>query len=184
MADLAKSIEGVQPGPNTAKFRRIVTGHDENGKAIFVEDQICPNRFAIGGVSEFITNEIWRVNENPADIAGEYVDTTAVPFNINPARNGNVFRIMEFPPDGMLGMQDDGVTPEPPMKHRTASLDYAMVLKGEIYAVLEDDELLMKEGDILIQRGTIHAWSNRSDEGCVILFVLCGSDPTPGFEYK
>ena len=70
------------------------------------------------------------------------------------------------------------------MKHRTASLDYAMVLKGEIYAVLEDDELLMKEGDILIQRVTIHAWSNRSEEPCVILFVLCGSDSTPGFEYK
>lgn len=184
MADLGKAIPGVKPGEETLKFRRIVTGHDENGKAVFMEDQECPNRFAIGGCEEFVTNEIWRINDAPADIADTYTDATACPFDINPARCGNVFRIMEFPPDGKLGMKEDGVTPEPPMKHRTASVDYAMILKGECYAVLDEEETLMKEGDILIQRGTIHAWSNRSDKPCIILFVLCGAEPVSGMEYK
>lgn len=184
MADLAKAIAGVKPAKNTAKFRRIVTGHDENGKAIFVEDRICPNRFAIGGCEEFVTNEIWRQNESPADNDSAYVDTADVPFAINPPAGGIVFRIMEFPPDGKLGMKEDGVTPEPPMMHRTASVDYAMVLEGEVFAVLDGAETLMKKGDILIQRGTIHAWSNRSDKPVVILFVLSTANKTPGFEYK
>lgn len=184
MSDLGKAIAGVNPAEGTAKFRRIVTAHDENGKAIFAEDQICPNRFAIGGCENFVTNEIWRQNNTPADNDGEYVDATACEFNINPAPEGNVFRIMQFPPDGELGMKEDGVTPEPPMMHRTASLDYAMVLEGEVYAVIDDDEKLMKKGDILIQRGTIHAWSNRSDKPCIILFVLSSATRTPGMEYK
>lgn len=184
MADLSKAIKGVQPAEGTVKFRRIVTGHDENNHAVFVEDQICPHRFAIGGCENFITNEIWRQTETPADNDSNYVDKSAGDFNINPAPGGNVFRIMQFPPDGELGMQEDGVTPEPPMMHRTASLDYAMILEGEIYAVLDTDEKLMKKGDILIQRGTIHAWSNRSDKPCVILFVLCEANRTPGMEYK
>lgn len=184
MADLAKAIEGVVPAAGTAQFRRIVTGHDENGTAIFIEDQICPNRFAIGGRDTFITNEIWRQMETPADNDGEYVDTTDCPFNINPPAAGNVFRIMQFPPDSELGMQEDGVTLEPPMMHRTASLDYAMVLEGEIYAVIDGGVKRMKKGDILIQRGTIHAWSNRSDKPCVILFILSAANRTPGMEYK
>ena len=184
MADLAKAIEGVVPAEGTAQFRRIVTGHDENGTAIFLEDQICPNRFAIGGRETFVTNEIWRQTETPAVNSGEYVDTTACPFGINPPAAGNVFRIMQFPPDGELGMKDDGVTPEPPMMHRTASLDYAMVLEGEVYAVLDGGEKLMKKGDILIQRGTIHAWSNRSDKPAVILFILCAAEKEEGKEYK
>lgn len=81
------------------------------------------------------------------------MDTTDCPFNINPDPNGNVFRIMQFPPDGELGMKEDGITPEPPMMHRTASLDYAVVLEGEVYAVIDGGEKLMKKGDILIQPG-------------------------------
>lgn len=184
MADLGKAIEGVQPAEGTAQFRRIVTGHDENGTAIFVEDQICPNRFAIGGCENFVTNEIWRQTETPADNDNAYSDTTACAFNINPPASGNVFRIMQFPPDGELGMKEDGITPEPPMMHRTASLDYAMVLEGEVYAVIDGGEKLMKKGDILIQRGTIHAWSNRSDKPCTILFILSAANRTPGMEYK
>ena len=184
MADLGKALPGIEPAKDAVNFRRIITGHDENGTAIFVEDQICPHRFAIGGCENFVTAEIWRQNESPADNDGEYVDTTDCPFNINPDPNGNVFRIMQFPPDGELGMKEDSITPEPPMMHRTASLDYAVVLEGEVYAVIDGGEKLMKKGDILIQRGTIHAWSNRSDKPCTILFVLSAAKRTPGMEYK
>lgn len=184
MADLGKAIEGVQLAPDILNIRRIVTGHDENGKAVFLEDRNCPNRFAIGGCEHFGTVEMWRQTETPANNDGAYVDTAGGPFGINPPAEGNVFRIMQFPPDGELGMKEDGVTPEPPMMHRTASVDYAVILEGEVYAVLDGAETLMKKGDVLIQRGTIHAWSNRSDKPCVILFVLCAANRTPGMEYK
>ena len=81
-------------------------------------------------------------------------------------------------------MKEDGVTPEPPMMHRTASLDYAVILEGEVWAVIDGGETLMKKGDVLIQRGTIHAWSNRSDKPCTILFVLSNAKRAPGMEYK
>ncbi len=184
MADLGKAIQGVEPAAEAVNIRRIVTGHDETGKAIFIEDRICPHRFAIGGCENFVTAEIWRQTETPVNNDGDYMDTADRSFHINPDPNGNVFRIMQFPPDGELGMKEDGVTPEPPMMHRTASLDYAMVLDGEVYAVIDGGETLMKKGDILIQRGTIHAWSNRSGKPCTILFVLSAANPTPGMEYK
>lgn len=184
MADLGKAIEGVQLKDDVLRIRRIVTGHDRNGTAIFVEDKLCPNRFALGGCENFGVCEMWRQTETPADNDGEYVDTAAGNFNINPGENGNVFRIMQFPPDGELGMKEDGVTPEPPMMHRTASLDYAVILEGEVWAVIDGGETLMKKGDVLIQRGTIHAWSNRSDKPCTILFVLSNAKRAPGMEYK
>jgi len=184
MADQTKSFPGVKPGEKTLKTRRIVTGHDKDNKAVFVEDQICPHRFALGGCENFVVTELWRINESPADIAGEYQDTTDVPFALNPAKSGNVFRIIEFPPNGELGMKEDGVTPEEPTKHRTASIDYAIILEGECYAVLDEEETLMKKGDVLIQRGTVHSWSNRSDKSCIILFVLCDAAPVEGMEYK
>jgi mannose-6-phosphate isomerase-like protein (cupin superfamily) len=184
MADLSKAIEGVKLADDILQIRRIVTGHDETGIAIFVEDKICENRFAIGGCEHFGTVEMWRQTETPARNDGDYKDTTAGGFNINPDPQGNVFRIMQFPPDGELGMKEDGVTPIPPMMHRTASLDYAVILEGEVYAVLDGAETLMKKGDVLIQRGTMHAWSNRSDKPCVILFVLCAAEREEGKEYK
>ena len=82
----------------------------------------------------------------------------------------------KIPPDKALG---DGEEAKP-LFHRTASLDYAFVIKGEIHAVLDGGEKLMKAGDILVQRGTIHAWSNRSSEPCLMLFVLCGADEIEG----
>lgn len=185
MGDQTQSLGNIKPAEKTLKFRRIVTGHDENNKAIFVEDQDCPNRYATGGCTTFVINEMWRIDEAQANNEGEYTDPAAGGFNLNPPHNGNAFRLIEFPPDGQLGMQDDGVTPEIPTSHRTPSVDYAIIIKGECYAVLEDGvETLMKEGDVLIQRGTLHSWSNRSDKPCVILFVLCDAKEIPGLSHK
>ena len=80
-------------------------------------------------------------------------------------------------------MNPDG-SPAEPMKHRTASIDYCYIIEGEVYAVLDNEEKFMQKGDVLIQRGTVHSWSNRSDKPVIILFVLCGAEPTPGMEYK
>lgn len=189
MADQTQIIGDIKPAPHTQKFRRIVTGHDENNTAIFLEDQLCPNRFATGGCETFVINELWKMDQTPGgekmgcDNVAPYTDP-ATSFTLNPPACGNVFRIIEFPPDGELGMKEDGVTPEEPIMHRTPSVDYAVILKGECYAVMDGGETLMKEGDVLIQRGTIHAWSNRSDKPCLILFVLCGADAIPGLPHK
>ena len=189
MADQTEIRGNIQPAENTLKFRRIVTGHSPDKKAIFIEDQICPNRFAMGGISTFVINEMWKMDKTPGSNEGEYKDP-ATAFTLNPPHYGNVFRIIEFPPNSELGMKEDGVTAEEPIMHRTPSIDYAYIIKGEVYAVMDDGdgtppvETFMKEGDALIQRGTIHAWSNRSDKPVIILFVLCGADEIPGLPHK
>lgn len=183
MGDQAKASVEVKPYEQSAKFRRLVSGHNNNGEAIFLEDRNCPNIFALADNPEFVVTELWRQVGSPNDITSNYVDTTAGEFNINPTRTGNVFRIIEFPPNSKLGVNPDG-SPAEPMKHRTASIDYCYIIEGEVYAVLDNEEKFMQKGDVLIQRGTVHSWSNRSDKPVIILFVLCGAEPTPGMEYK
>ncbi|MCI8993254.1 MAG: cupin domain-containing protein [Eubacterium sp.] len=183
MGDQAKASAGVKPYAESVKFRRLVSGHNEKGEAVFIEDRNCPNVFALADNPEFVVTELWRQADAPNDITSPYEDTTAGGFDINPTRNGNVFRIIEFPPNAKLGVNPDGTAAEP-MKHRTASIDYCYILEGEVYAVLDEEEKFMQKGDVLIQRGTVHSWSNRSDKPVVILFVLCGAEPTPGMEYK
>ena len=104
-------------------------------------------------------------------------------------RSGTIFRVVDFPPDSVWKHGADPAaafaalharhaadpTSRDPAMHKTASVDYAMVLDGEIWAVMDTDERLMKAGDVLIQRGTNHAWSNRTERHCRMMFVLCGA---------
>jgi mannose-6-phosphate isomerase-like protein (cupin superfamily) len=113
-------------------------------------------------------------------------------FTLEPAPGGTKLRVVEYPPDAVRFARggDAGTTREMrggadvatdtarhPGMHKTASLDYAIVLSGEIYAVLDQGETLMRTGDVLIQRGTSHAWSNRTDEPTRVAFVLVGAEP-------
>ena len=176
MSEQTSLGKGKAPAAHTTPIRRIVTGHDENMNAIFLEDQFCPNRFLGGGIDTLVVNELWKMESLPGDNTAAYEDPATVPA-LNPPAGGNVFRIIEFPPDSELGGK--------PELHRTPSVDYAVVLKGECYAILEEGtETLMKELDVLVQRGTIHGWSNRSDKPCLMLFVLNGADPIPGLAHK
>ena len=177
MSKLAEANANVKPGAETVQIRRIVTGHNDKGEAIILEDSVCPNRFAMGGNSEFVDTEIWHLDETSNDNAKEYSDP-ATAFGFTPPRNGNICRFLEIPPDSTLGT-DDGEEVKP-LFHRTASVDYAVVISGEIIAVMDGDQTVMKAGDIMVQRGTIHAWSNKTDKPCLMLFVLCGADPIPG----
>ena len=100
------------------------------------------------------------------------------------ARGGSVFRIVDFAPGAgpHLGaasgvQQTPDRTQRHPGFHRTDTVDYALVLEGEIWAVLDETETLMRAGDVLIQRGTYHAWDNRSDAVCRIAFVLLDAEP-------
>jgi quercetin dioxygenase-like cupin family protein len=141
------------------RFRRIVTGHDATGAAHVVEDADCPHAYPVtGGV---ITTELW-CHTGPPDNAAGYDDPISTDVTIPPPAGGSVFRIVEFPAEPR----------ERPYQHRTASLDYCVVLDGEIYALVDDEERLMHAGDTLIQRGTNHAWANRSGCPARVLFVL------------
>ncbi len=168
------------------KTRRVVTGHDKNGKAICLSDGYATNilqRPARPGVT--LTN-LWQTTTTPAEFDGAE-ETVDGPFVLHPPPLGTVFRVIEFAPedsevmktlDGKTAFADMGASSNivegarHPFMHRTNSVDYAVILKGEIYMLMDDEDVLLKTGDTVIQRGTNHAWSNRGTETCMIAFIL------------
>ena len=143
-------------------IRRVVTGHDKNGHAIVAIDEIAKNvaQSRPGAQAAVIwTSEGFPVdNDGDADTSGRKVGTTL--------DNGIVFRVVSFGP---------GVSPR---NHRTDSVDYAVVISGEIDMELDDGKSVhLKAGDVLVQRGTIHNWVNRGTAPCVIAFVLIAARP-------
>lgn len=172
--------------------RRIVTGHDAHGKAVVICDEEAPNTFEPPGRPGVQINNIWRVFESPARLAGnEDTAPAGVPIALEPGPNGSVCRVIEFPPEadwiddvdreaakesfrefGAEHAADSSDEPPHPLMHRTKTIDYGIVLSGEIWMVLDDSEVLCKAGDVIVQRGTNHAWSNRSDAPCRMCFVL------------
>lgn len=172
--------------------RRVVTGHNAAGKSIFVMDGPTPHVFRRAPGSA-IVNELWETAQTPADNRGNE-DSIRRGHRLPPPKRGSVFRIIEYPPDqerlGALAQEhalpDDGSghakardrnNPRHPGFHKTDTVDYAIVLAGEIHALMDEGEVLLKAGDVLIQRGTNHAWSNRTDEPALVAFVLIDADP-------
>lgn len=148
----------------TKVYRRIITGHGADGSECFVEDAACPHAYPVtGGV---ITTEFWS-HAGPPDNAADYVDPISPDVVIPPPPKGSVLRVVEFPANSDVE----------PYQHRTASLDYCVVLEGEIYALVGSHERRMQVGDILVQRGTTHSWHNRSDGPARVLFVLIDAPP-------
>jgi quercetin dioxygenase-like cupin family protein len=144
------------------RIRRVVTGHDAKGKAIVVADEICKN--VISSRKGAQSAVVWSTGEFPADNAGaadgslRQVATTD--------SKGTVFRIVRYEP---------GVAPR---VHRTDSIDYAVVISGEIDMELDDGVTVrLKAGDVVVQRGTIHNWVNNGKEPCVIGFSLIAAHP-------
>jgi quercetin dioxygenase-like cupin family protein len=142
-------------------IRRVVTGHDQNGRATVLIDEISKNVVEArpGAQAAVIwTSEGFPVdNDGNADTSGRKVGTTL--------DTGIVFRVVSFGP---------GVTPR---NHRTDSIDYATVISGEIDMELDGTSVHLKAGDVLVQRGTIHNWVNRGTAPCVIAFVLVAAKP-------
>jgi len=173
-------------------IRRVVTGHNAAGKSIFLMDGAAPRVFSRGTGSVVVT-ELWKTEGAPADNRGSE-DAVGPAFRLSPPPQGSVFRIIEYPPDrerlpalarerdtpddgsGRREATDRG-NPRHPGFHKTQSVDYAIVLGGEIYAMMDEGEVLLKAGDVLIQRGTNHAWSNRSNEPAYLAFVLIDARP-------
>ena len=143
-------------------IRRVVTGHDQNGRAIVAIDETC--RKVISGRRNHASCVVWSTGEFPAD------NNTAIDGSAREVAttepNGTVFRIIEYGP---------GVAPR---NHRTESIDYAVVISGEIDMEMDGTTVHLAAGDVLVQRGTIHNWINRATKPCVIAFVLIAAKPT------
>ncbi|MDP1748078.1 MAG: cupin domain-containing protein [Reyranella sp.] len=148
------------------KIRRVVTGHDKDGKAVVAIDEVSRDvvSFRPGAT---ITN-VWSTAGFPVDNTGAAdagVADGAKEITGTTRDDGTVFRVIEYAP---------GVAPR---NHRTNSIDYAVVLSGEIDMEMDGQVVTLRAGDVLVQRGTIHDWINRSDKPCVIAFVLIDARP-------
>jgi mannose-6-phosphate isomerase-like protein (cupin superfamily) len=174
------------------RHRRVVTGHDAKGRAVVLMDGESPYGFFLEKAGGLQLTELWETRSSPADNSGAK-DAADHERRIEPVEGGTVFRIIEYPPDSgrlktlapdsfFAEMGAHAASPAQrrhPGMHKTNTLDYCVVLSGEIYAMLDEGEVLLRAGDCLVQRGTRHAWSNRTEEPCVVAFVLVAAKPLP-----
>ena len=143
------------------KLRRVVTGHDTSGKAVVLIDEEVKN--AASGRPGAVASVVWSTegfpvdNDGSGDESSRKVGTTLA--------KGTVFRVVEFSP----GVQR--------RNHRTDSIDYAVIMSGEIDMEMDDSTVHLKAGDVLVQRGTIHNWVNRGTSPCTIAFILIAAKP-------
>jgi mannose-6-phosphate isomerase-like protein (cupin superfamily) len=164
--------------------RRVVTTVDKDGKAVVLFDDV--DQHAKVRPHGTVTRLLWVADETPADMRGP-ADRAAREMGIAPPAGGSVFRIVEFPPTSkevealpldyqhkIIGDHSPkrGLPPRHPMMHRTRSIDYAVIMSGEIDMLLDEGEVHFRAGDVLVQQGTNHAWVNRGTEPCRIAFIL------------
>jgi quercetin dioxygenase-like cupin family protein len=143
------------------RVRRVVTGHDASGRAVVNIDEVAQNiTSSRPGASACV---VWTTEGFPVDNTGK--EDAGLRRTGTTLDNGTVFRVLELAP---------GVSPR---NHRTDSIDYAVVMSGEVDMELDDTTVHLKAGDVLVQRGTIHNWVNRGTEPCVIAFVLIAAEP-------
>jgi mannose-6-phosphate isomerase-like protein (cupin superfamily) len=172
---------------SAADVRRVVTGIDANNKAIALFD----SRLTLNpGKSGNPAANLWITDSSPPGFS--FKDDSAIkPIGLSPPDNGTVIRVVEFPPldpaaeakmdrDFMMKVVGDhaparGLPVKHPLMHRTRTVDYAVIMSGEIDMMLDDAVVHVKAGDVVIQQATNHAWVNRGKEPCRILFVLMDS---------
>ncbi|HXP79397.1 MAG TPA: cupin domain-containing protein [Verrucomicrobiae bacterium] len=171
----------------SSSIRRVVTGKDSTGKAIAMIDAVATSvlrREELG-----ITNTLlWVTDSTPADLSNQE-DSANKKVGVVAPPGGTIFRVVEFAPEREVKadyetrlriLQGIGLTPEGdasgkprnPAMHRTKTIDYALILSGEIDMLLDDSEIHLKAGDVVIQRGTNHAWVNRGNQPCQVAFVM------------
>jgi hypothetical protein len=172
------------------RVRRVLTGHDAQGRSSFIADGEAPNVKEMASMPGLALTDLWETGPAPASNEGDR-DAASRPVRLEPPRNGTILRIVEFPPDSAgrrgadakeafksigAGHVQDAASSDP-MMHRTSTVDYIIVLKGEIHAIMETGEKLLRAGDILVQRGTNHSWSVRGNEPCIVAAVLVNARP-------
>jgi mannose-6-phosphate isomerase-like protein (cupin superfamily) len=168
-------------------IRRVVTGKDATGKAIAMIDSVATTvhmREELG-----VTNTLlWVTDSTPADLSNQE-DAANKKIGVVAPPGGTIFRVVEFSPEREvkadyetrlrifqgIGLVPEGDFPEKPRNpgmHRTKTIDYALILSGEIDMLLDDSEVHLNAGDVVIQRGTNHAWVNRGSQPCQVAFVM------------
>jgi len=171
----------------TKPIRRIVTGNDASGRSRIIEDGESPSVRTLPERPGYRVTNLWATDSAPANIDGPDLVTGLK--GVLPPKNGSVLRIIDIPPEpkdpaereramkasfGKL-FADAHHAPKPgqhPGMHKTSTVDYAIMLSGELVAIMDEEEVTMRAGDVLIQRGTNHGWSNRSDKPARIAFIL------------
>ena len=175
------------------RMRRVVTGHDKSGQSVFLQDGLAKNIKEMDSMPGLALTDLWETTGAPASNEGKE-DAAKRPVRLEPPKGGTIVRIVEFPPDSAWRDKADAnaafnsigaghakdKSNADPMMHKTATVDYIIVLKGQIYAIMEKGETLLKEGDILIQRGTNHSWSVRGKKPCVVAAILVSAKPVAG----
>lgn len=166
--------------------RRIVTGHDDQGRSVFLSDGPTPNVFKSEHMPT-VAQVVWAASQVPVQFSShEEPAPRNKQFSIGPERGGVILRYVDFAPDTEYGAArmdefmrevgghdaQDKSNPRHFWFHKTPTLDFGIVLEGEVWALMDIGERLMKPGDVLIQRATNHSWSNRSDKVCRMVFVL------------
>jgi len=179
-----RNLEGVTLA---SPIRRVVTGKDSTGKAIAIIDAVATTvlrREELG-----ITNTLlWVTDSTPADLSNQE-DAANQKVGVVAPPGGTIFRVVEFTPEREvkadyetrlrvfqgIGLAPEGGSrnePRNPAMQRTKTIDYALILSGEIDMLLDDSEIHLKAGDVVIQRGTNHAWANRGNQPCQVAFVM------------
>lgn len=176
-----------------ADIYRVVTGHDENGQSIILENGPLKTVMDLEAIPGTRFHEVWNTSQSPVSIGHRQNDPTLGPVILPPMKAGTRIRFVDIPPDteeflsqGQGKMKDmfskvgdekastvQADSPHPLM-HRTESVDYGIVIDGELTLIVDKDEAILKPGSVVIQRGTNHAWANRSGKMCRVLFILVG----------
>ncbi|MEA2641313.1 MAG: hypothetical protein QOF51_2707 [Chloroflexota bacterium] len=173
------------------KVRRIVTAVNDAGRSYILSDtELPPGEVA---ANEPFRVGLWKTESAPASNVGTYdpVPDGQIGTIAPPHRGGTIIRITDMLPETTVrrdpaelrsrgARTTEDRSAKHPGFHATNTVDYAVCLEGEIWAIMDEGETLMHAGDVLIQRGTFHAWSNRSDQVCRMLFVLIDAEPIPG----
>lgn len=175
-----------------APVRRVVTGHDAEGRAVIQQDGPVPRVQRIGGERGPLFFEVWNTRATPAPIDRASGEPREEGIQLAPPANGTRIRVLDIPPDDAslatltpeqarahfaeVGAADAashaGVGSKHAFMHRTETIDYGIVLEGELTLILDVGETVVHAGDIVIQRGTNHGWANRSNRHCRIAFIL------------
>ena len=175
-----------------ASVRRVVTGHDAQGRAIIQQDGTVPRVQRIGGTHGPLFHEVWNTRDSPAPIDRASGEPPEQGIQLAPPKHGTRIRVLDIPPE------DESISAVTPQEarahfaevgaatasshaasgsrhaymHRTETIDYGIVLEGEVTLIMDVGETVVRAGDIVIQRGTNHGWANRSGRNCRIAFIL------------
>lgn len=171
-------------------IHRVVTGHAADGRAIVIENGPLPTVVSLEAIPGTVFHEVWSTDRTPA-VIDNGADPTVGPIRLPPPSNGTRIRFVDMPPDtedylahgaermaaafsaiGDAAASTVQADSPHPLMHRTETIDYGIVIEGEAVLVLDDSEVPLRAGSVVIQRGTNHAWANRSGKVCRMAFIL------------